>query len=551
MDYGSAVQSAIGTYKQLVDVNPELVLSDANKALLKSVAGVLVSEKPILVAEADKDARCLAYLVSALVVSREYSKRVVITTSNVYEVQSLVDTLQELVRVFPFSFDFTVVDEYLSFNDGAEVIVCTHHQLAESELIGKRVLPSPSEAIYVFDEAHRLDSALCDTAAFSFSLLPIVEFLQKLSVDTQKEELAIIDVMSWIKDKHGSMFRGRREYMCNGGTISPELAGLIDRAQFLLSKFAMSNEEGFSLVKEANRLKGFLTYSESSIQAKWIVFNEIEDYEFHSKPIMCAGMLRDMFGYEHSGVIFTSSVLQTVDTVAPRGMSFETFLTNIGLNGAPVEVNSFKEVSGVEHQMIVPEVPFDANSNSEEYKQWIGYNIFPYLKDHTSSVVLFNSVGVMEYVRGVIESSCTNYNILIQCEGDNDLDVIASNHLKAQRIGYSSVVFGLSGLMDRIPKLGPVHNLVFTRLPFGNQNEPAVKARSDFDYSNGTLPFYSYTLPCAAMEMALAINSLSSAVEEPLRCVVFDRRITDSSYGENIIKALPPMKINIKDSQYG
>lgn len=516
--------------------------------LLNDIRLSLSGDKPIFTFEASMSVdRRLAYLIGALVHAQSIDKKVVISTSNERHISELVEKLKMLQVAFDGSFKFERMTYIDSFTE-ADLYLITHEDFTKGVIFpDSSAIPKPSEAIYVFDEAHRLDELVSLYSKSEFSISEAYDLLDAVDVDTTKIQELLSQVQDWISERHFELFVNSSTCAFRYGIISQELFSALDQLQFLIGNLTISGQDVEELSDLVSCISGFLYYCEGEIPlAKWIRFDGDDRYTLSAQPISIEKAMHRAVWSNHSGVLLTSSVLKMADNLSPTGTSFIRFLNSVGLSYSRSHVGTYESLDEQYGQrtIVVPKLPFGVTSN--EYSTWLKYNIYEYFKDAKGSLAVFTSRAIMESVRSHIESTCTENGVLIQCEGDRSVEEVLEYHYKAIKRGYKSIIFGLNGFPEQLGVLNNIDNLLLIRLPFCLPDEPQVKARAEYEQSLGHLPFYSMSLPQVSLELNQALLNTIGANDELSRCVIFDRRIISKSYSDALLKSLPPIQMQIE-----
>ncbi len=100
-----------------------------------------------------------------------------------------------------------------------------------------------------------------------------------------------------------------------------------------------------------------------------------------------------------------------------------------------------------------------------------------------------------------------------------------------------TVLLGASSFWEGIDVVGDALSvLVITRLPFAVPTDPVIAARSElFDE-----PFGQYSLPQAILKFRQGFGRLIRSQTDRGVVLVLDRRVQSKSYGQLILKSLPP-----------
>lgn len=516
--------------------------------LINDIRLALDIDNPIYVFESGIGLdRQIAYLIAAIAHAQSSNKKLVISTSHTAHLPGLIDKIERLNGAFAESFEYKVISSEEEFSD-VDVYITTHTRLTESVLLDEdSLIPSPNKAVYVIDEAHRLEELVCARMKSSLTINNVLTLFESVNVDTTQVESVLLSIKGLLASQHRNIFRSGSTHLFQFGVMPTELYDLLVKLQFLVAKIAITNSEGETFASLARSLIGLLSCFDGDTPiAKWVEYEGDYDYTISAQPISMVDVLQRRFWSNHSGVLLTSSSLQMVDGLSPTGRSFMRFLHSIGLNYSCCNVKSYQASNEVFEQcsIQVPKLPFQVTS--DEFSTWLRFNIFEYLNTSSTSLALFTSYSMMDSVRNHIESACTSHGILIQCEGDRPVEEIIKFHNKALNQGFKSVIFGLTGYADKLSNACSVENLLLIRLPFLQPDEPHTKAKAEYEQSLGHLSFYTMSLPQVSIELAQSLYKIVNPKARS-RCVVFDRRIVDKSYSDALLVALPPIQMKVEN----
>lgn len=516
--------------------------------LLNDIRLALNSDKPVFAFESSIGlGRKLVYLLATLVRAKLTGKQVVVSTSNLASQQAIVEQARKLQKVFDSSFK---IDLLLpgSKSIEADLHIITHTDFANGVIFGGNgLLPRPTQAIYIFEEAHRLEEMISDASKSAFSFKETYELLDSLNVNTDKITGVVVQLHKWVIGNHSSLFVSSSNRHFEKGILPTDLYTMLDKAKFLIDQLGMSQEKLNGLSELSNNISGLLQCSMSEIPlAKWVSFAGEDNYSLSVQPISVADIMERFVWSSNCGVLLTSSTLQMVDSLSPSGVSHLRFLNSLNLDYSTACVSSYEYRPEKISQSIlsVPNIPFDVTTN--EFLPWLKHSLLSYCDGHTGTVVLFSSVGMMESVRNSIEATCTTRGILIQCQGDRSVEEVAANHNKAIGLGYRSIIFGLMSVFEALGPLDNTSNVLLIKLPFSIPDVPHLKAKCAYEETLGRLSFYSVTLPQVSLEINQCLLKTAALGEHASRCVIFDRRIVNKLYGESLIQTMPPLQLEIE-----
>ena len=517
--------------------------------LLNDIRLTLNSDKPVFAFESSIGlGRKLAYLLASLVRAKLTGKQVVVSTSNLVSQQAIFEQAKKLQNVLDFSFEVDLL-QLGAKSIEADLHIITHSDFANGVIFGGNgLLPRPTQAIYIFEEAHRLEEMICEASKSVFSFKETYELLDSLNVNTDKVTDAVVQLHQWVISNHSTLFVSSSNRHFEKGILPTDLYTLLDKTKFLIDQLGMSQDKLNGLSELSNNISGLLQCAISEIPlAKWVSFSGEDNYSLSVQPISVADIMERFVWSSNCGVLLTSSTLQMVDNLAPSGVSHLRFLNSLNLDYSTACVSSYEyqpeKIS--QSTLSVPNIPFEVTTN--EFLPWLKHSILNYCDGHTGTVVLFSSVGMMESVRNSIEATCTTRGILIQCQGDRNVEEITVNHNKAIALGYRSIIFGLMSVFEALGRLDNTSNVLLIKLPFSIPDVPHLKAKCAYEETLGRLSFYSMTLPQVSIDINQCLLRTAALSENASRCVIFDRRIVNKLYGESLIQTMPPLQLEIEN----
>ncbi|WP_277432040.1 helicase C-terminal domain-containing protein [Vibrio sp. 1180_3] len=465
----------------------------------------------------------------------------------------------------------------------ADIIVTNHSLVAmDLEFGGGVLLPSVKEAVYVFDEAHRLadiikdstTSVICiddsvslfdsllsltDTQIFTQSLVPLIspEFLRTFRVNVRDVLSIFIAIKAWLDSSQNIHFNRNRFHRFEMGVLPKSIEMLLSELQLATAKLLKSNITLLSthqaILNNCGALIAFkdrvasianavalmlTTYRHGMPLVKWAVF-ENGKYTLSVADVNIRTKLSKYLWKNNSGIILTSATLRFLG-------GFDNFINCLGLNECGksslfcrVYPSPFDYTKHAD--LVLPDVPFEPTQ--EEYTVWLKQNLFSYMNQAVSSLVVFTSRSQMLLMRTILESACTNNNILIQCQGDDSIEMMVKNHAQAISKGLKSVLFGLHSIADGLNLQGELlTNLIIVHLPFYAPDSPLTEANAEFERQMGNNPFFTVTIPRTSAALAQTVGRLIRSESDKGQCVILDKRIRTKRYGVQLLDALPLMQ---------
>lgn len=110
----------------------------------------------------------------------------------------------------------------------------------------------------------------------------------------------------------------------------------------------------------------------------------------------------------------------------------------------------------------------------------------------------------------------------------------------------NAVLVGTSSFWTGIDVPGAaLSQVIVTRLPFANPQEPLVEARGEWIREHGGNPFYEMSVPDAVLQFRQGIGRLIRKATDRGRVVVLDSRVLSKPYGKRFLAALPHGNVEI------
>ncbi len=287
--------------------------------LLNDIRLTLNSDKPVFAFESSIGlGRKLAYLLASLVRAKLTGKQVVVSTSNLVSQQAIFEQAKKLQNVIDFSFEVDLL-QLGAKSIEADLHIITHSDFANGVIFGGNgLLPRPTQAIYIFEEAHRLEEMICEASKSVFSFKETYELLDSLNVNTDKVTDAVVHLHQWVISNHSTLFVSSSNRHFEKGILPTELYTLLDKAKFLIDQLGMSQDKLNGLSELSNNISGLLQCAISEIPlAKWVSFSGEDNYSLSVQPISVADIMERFVWSSNCGVLLTSATLQMVDGLSP------------------------------------------------------------------------------------------------------------------------------------------------------------------------------------------------------------------------------------------
>lgn len=467
-------------------------------------------------------------------------------------------------------------------------VVVTNHDLLLSDLNlgGGVILPNPSETFYVLDEAHHLPDKTLSAFASNFAIHSTLRVLEKMSNDHSKSmegslsrqihtatdavfdylnDLSVgLDQIDSIKQK-GDVLRFPFGQLPDNFKVLGE--NLLSSSQILIDKLSEYHEElsesakdGETNSKQEKELSETSIYLNrvSDVQSTWQLMTKdakkgtppiakwIEvvsyggkdiDFLISASPVSAGPSLKESFWDKALGVVLTSATLTALN-------SFELFLYQTGLSLVPERVKSISLPSPFDYPnqgtLVLPKMAFSPKDVVGHTAEVIRVLPFIYPKSG-GMLVLFTSRKQMTEVRDALPAELKELTMM---QGDTSLSAMIEDHRQRIKDGYVNVMLGLSSMAEGVDLPGDLCvRVVVVKLPFDVPNDPIGKAFSEWLESIGRNPFNEVSLPAASRKLAQYSGRLIRTETDVGEIYCLDNRLSSSRYGADLIKALPPYKV--------
>jgi len=475
--------------------------------------------------------------------------------------------------------------------DGVDVIVANHDLvLADLGLGGGAVLPEPEETIYVLDEAHHLPEKtqqhFSAAARLGTSAAWIGTVSTALGTMTQRfaRPEALVNVATRAAD-HGERAEALLRSLADvaaGLEFTPKDDGVaIHRFAFGQVPEALSSaaaealgpfrdlgndinsahdltqrafqgevhwERGFEaedwlpvLGQLATRalavetlLADFSRPVEPGRQARWACRYE-DDVELVSTPIVPGNLLEDALWSRAYAAVCTSATLTSLGR-------FERFLERSGLTGAEtLRIPSPFDFPRIA-TLSIPRMrsdPGDFTAHSEEVAE-----LLPgLLEREPSALVLFTS---WRQMFAVLDRLPAEFRARLKVQGEGAKQALLDAHRADVDAGRPSALFGLASFAEGVDLPDDYcRHVVIVKLPFAVPDDPLDQALAEWVEHQGRNPFYDISVPDAALKLVQACGRLIRHEGDWGTITLLDRRIVTRRYGQDLLKSLPPYRLDV------
>ena len=470
----------------------------------------------------------------------------------------------------------------------ANIIVANHDLVISTIASGSKILPDPSESLYIFDEAHNLPAVGIKHFASSVGLIASTRWLEKVNAAVLRADALLPESNGkTVEEVHGlvedlimhtrAMINSLRlsnfvthentiqrfkngeltdEFISYTETMGPLAIRLNNRVAKILQQ--LNDQRNNSIDKESfgpsileigsyqSKTENLsstwhLMQAESDPPiAKWVEWQDLGssfDFKLHASPISAAQNLAQTLWSKSSAAILTSATLQTLG-------DFQYFLRQTGLNWFPA-TQTFEAQSPFNYEeqgtFSVPDMQECPSANAQGHTQELSEAIPRELEDlKHGALVLFTS---KKQMKQVYEDLPEDFLQDVLMQGDQARSKLLAQHEQRIEKGQRSILFGMQSFgegMDLPGKLCEV--VVITKLPFAPPDSPVEEAKSEWLEKNQGNPFYEISVPAVALKLQQWVGRGIRTETDTAKIIVLDKRLKTKPYGKKLIAGLPPFK---------
>ena len=480
----------------------------------------------------------------------------------------------------------------------AQVIVANHDLLLSS--LGARLLPELDNSLLILDEAHHLPHTalaqfacemdlsnvqwidklasralrvgqlldldeIADLAGYSSGLREHITTFSRLVMDTYGEQMkgqqdrygparvrvprgdlpaplleplhqvmhhtdGFLDVLraiakalkTEIKDKPDEAQRLSALY-AQVGTLAPRLEAVHDTVQLLLQQ-PEPKEDG----------------SDSVPNAKWFTLEVEGDFivlKAHASPILPGATLRHHLWSQVRGAVLTSATMTSCG-------SFDFFLREAGLHG-DAAVQTLEVASPFDYAnqgtLVAHQTRTDPREAAAFTREMVASLMHDISQVSAGALVLFTS---RDQMRQAVDELPSHLRSAVLVQNAMPRAALLAEHRNRVGQGLASIIFGMQSFGEGLDLPGALcESLFITKLPFAPPDDPVGEARAEWLRSSGRNPFNDLVVPATAIRLAQWVGRAIRTEEDQAHVYCYDRRLVATSYGQQLLKSLPPFTL--------
>ncbi len=306
------------------------------------------------------------------------------------------------------------------------------------------------------------------------------------------------------------------------GALAPRLESVYDTAQLLMQQPAQDDD------------------SSRVPNAKWFTLETDGEYivvKAHASPILPGATLRHHLWSQVRGAVLTSATLTSCG-------QFDFFLREAGLHD-DAAVTTLEVPSPFDYARQGTLVARETVADPKEAARFTQEMVDALLGDlshvQAGALVLFTS---REQMRLAVDALSTAMRSQVLVQTAMPRALLLARHRDAVEMGEPSIIFGMQSFGEGLDLPGALcESLFITKLPFAPPDDPVGEARAEWLRSSGRNPFNELVVPATAIRLAQWVGRAIRTEEDQAHVYCYDRRLVNTSYGQQLLKGLPPFAL--------
>lgn len=306
------------------------------------------------------------------------------------------------------------------------------------------------------------------------------------------------------------------------GALAPRLESIFDTTQLLLQQAPGDDDR------------------KTIPNAKWFTLETEGEYivvKAHASPIQPGATLRQHLWSQVRGAVLTSATLTSCG-------QFDFFLRESGLAG-DASVTTLEVPSPFDYArqgtLVARETAADPREAARFTEEMVEALLTDLSRVQAGALVLFTS---REQMRQAVDALSTAMRSQVLVQTALPRPTLLARHRDAVALGEPSIIFGMQSFGEGLDLPGALcESLFITKLPFAPPDDPVGEARAEWLRSSGRNPFNELVVPATAIRLAQWVGRAIRTEEDRAHVYCYDRRLVATSYGQQLIKGLPPFTL--------
>ncbi len=475
----------------------------------------------------------------------------------------------------------------------AEVVVANHDLvLADLGLGGGVVLPPPEDTIYVLDEAHHLPAKTREHFTASVRLRAASEWVAQVAgnLEAMSQRFERPQAVDRARRRFGTLAGDMQQQLAEAGRLARELefpadavggfhrfplgevpapigaaagelgpafgaaADLLEELHdaiesVLAGELEWENgEQAEDWLAVIGQLRGranagaalFQDYASGDAPAaRWATLHRYErqdDVGFSSAPLDPGAILGERLWQRCFGAVATSATLCALGR-------FERFLALAGLDQEAVQLRiaspfDFPRIA----VFAVPAMRANARDPAAHTEE-VAALLPALLAQEPSALVLCTS---WRQFNAIVASLPEEVRKRCRLQDAASKQRLVADHRQAVDAGEPSYLIGLASFAEGVDLPGDYcRHVILAKLPFATPDDPVEQAVAETIEQEGGNPFAEIVVPDTSLKLVQACGRLIRHESDRGRITLLDRRIVSAPYGEALLAALPPYRLEV------
>lgn len=484
--------------------------------------------------------------------------------------------------------------------EAADVLVVNHSLLlADLELGGGKILPSPEDTFYIIDEAHHLPKVTRDHSSASVTIKGAIDWLAKLQetgdkiaklvksqsaispsiklADDCQDILADMQkVLAFIDNNRSVYFHEKTNdtnknqaalFRYENGLIpktlknwaedlsesSKKCLSHLNKLYNLLMESVKDGDTQMYLAEPLLAESGFMIQRLENFNALWLMYAKTDSEKGapmarwmeqvenkRNDYLLCASPIE--VGFTLEDMLWSKcegAVLCSATILALN--SFDHFRRQAGL-----QTNDGSQYQKVESpfdyqnnaELIIPKMQYEPSA--EQFTDEVINKLPALIKRGKATLVLFSSYWQMDKVVTALRDK-HRLDILVQ--GEQSRQKIIETHKDKCDCQENSIIFGTQSFSEGLDLPGNyLTNVIITKLPFSVPSSPVEEAQAEYITAKGGNPFMSISVPETSKKLIQATGRLLRNEKDYGIITLMDKRVVSKRYGKDLLNSLPPFK---------
>lgn len=301
-----------------------------------------------------------------------------------------------------------------------------------------------------------------------------------------------------------------------------------------LARLQEINRRVLDVMRPLKALEEFNALASSTLRKAVWLFRKEASMTLHTAPLEGADVLNKLLWRPNDRVVGVSMVSATLRDLG----GFERFRNRVGLpkNGWCTAMPYTFDYEASE--LRVPAMKATPKFQERQaYLKELQEKLPACINPTEGTLLLFPSWGMLQQFRPLLRE---HFGESIRFQGEQVVRMLLRSHCQAIDSGQGSILAGVATMAEGLDLPGDYcTHVVIMALPFAVPTDPVEEELAELlgkDY------FSLRSLPDSMVKLTQMVGRLLRRESDRGRITVFDRRLASTSYGQRMLRSLPPFK---------